>query len=98
LILLLVLFLLLLIYERNRHPVYQPLPFLQSISEHMIVRRYSKRTIKTYIYWIKYFIIYHKKRHPSKLDSSHVEQFLTFLTVERKVAAATQKIVLKGKP
>ncbi len=62
----------------------------------MIVRRYSKRTIKTYIYWIKYFIIYHKKRHPSKLDSSHVEQFLTFLAVERKVAAATQKIVLNA--
>jgi hypothetical protein len=73
-----------------------PSPFLQSISEHMIVRRYSKRTIKTYIYWIKYFIIYHEKRHPSKLDSSHVEQFLTFLAVERKVAAATQKIVLNA--
>ncbi|MFT5664723.1 MAG: site-specific recombinase XerD [Gammaproteobacteria bacterium] len=75
-----------------------PSPFLQSISEHMIVRRYSKRTIKTYIYWIKYFIIYHEKRHPSKLDSSHVEQFLTFLAVERKVAAATQKIVLTAWP
>lgn len=71
-------------------------PFLQSISNHMIVRRYSKRTIETYVYWIKCFIVYHDKRHPTELDSSHVEQFLTFLAVERKVAAATQKIVLNA--
>ncbi len=71
-------------------------PFLQSISDHMSARRYSKRTIETYVYWIKSFIIYHDKRHPTELDSSHVEQFLTFLAVERQVAAATQKIVLNA--
>ena len=45
-----------------------PSPFLESISRFMTVRRYSKRTIETYLYWIKYFIIFHKKRHPSKKE------------------------------
>jgi len=54
-------------------------PFLCSIRDYMSVRSYSRRTIKAYIYWIKYFIIYHKKRHPTQLGIQEVEQFLTFL-------------------
>ena len=43
-------------------------PFLVSIREHMLVRRYSLRTIKAYLYWIKYFIVFNGKRHPSELE------------------------------
>ena len=38
-------------------------PFLESVSEYMAVRRYSSRTIRSYIYWIRYFIVLHDKRH-----------------------------------
>jgi len=71
-------------------------PFLSSIESFMLTRRYSRRTVKTYLYWIKYFIIFHNKQHPKVLNDSHIEQFLTFLAVERKVAAATQKIALNA--
>ena len=73
-----------------------PSPFLESISRFMTVRRYSKRTIEAYLYWIKYFIIFHKKRHPSEMSGGEVEQFLTYLAVEREVAAATQSIALNS--
>ncbi|MBT3202931.1 MAG: integron integrase [Gammaproteobacteria bacterium] len=73
-----------------------PSPFLESISRFMRVRRYSKRTIDTYLYWIKYFIVYHKKRHPSEMHDIEVEQFLTFLAVDRSVSIATQKIALNA--
>jgi integron integrase len=62
----------------------------------MAVRRYSKRTVESYLYWIKYFIIFHKKRHPSKMSGLEVEEFLTHLAVERKVAASTQSIALNS--
>ena len=71
-------------------------PFLESISRFMTVRRYSKRTIDTYLYWIKYFILFHKKRHPSEMHDIEVEQFLTHLAVDRRVSIATQKIVLNA--
>jgi len=71
-------------------------PFLESISRFMAVRRYSKRTIEAYLYWIKYFIIFHEKRHPSEMSGTEVEAFLTHLAVERKVAAATQGIALNS--
>lgn len=55
-------------------------PFLRSISNYMLTRQYSKRTVKTYLYWIKYFIIYHKKQHPNKMSEIEVQ---TFLAVDR---------------
>jgi len=71
-------------------------PFLESISRYMAVRRYSKRTVESYLYWIRYFIIFHKKRHPSEMGGREVEEFLTYLAVERKVAAATQGVALNS--
>jgi len=71
-------------------------PFLDSIYRFMMVRRYSKRTIDTYLYWIKYFIIFNKKRHPAAMGEAEIIAFLTYLAVERKVAAATQKIALNA--
>ncbi len=58
-------------------------PFLKSVEDFMLVQRYSRRTISTYLYWIKYFILYSGKRHPSQLHDEDIIRFLTFLAVER---------------
>jgi integron integrase len=71
-------------------------PFLQSIADFMSVRRYSKRTINSYLYWIKFFIVFHNKRHPAELHDAEVVQFLTYLATQRTVAVATQKIALNA--
>ncbi len=71
-------------------------PFLQSISDYMAVRRYSKRTIQSYLYWIRYYIVYHDKRHPREMGAGEVEQFLTYLAVSRRVSTATQKLALNA--
>ena len=70
--------------------------FLNSINEFMITRRFAKRTIQTYIYWIKRYIIFNKKQHPSKLGNKEVEQYLTFLSNEENVAPGTQTIALNS--
>ena len=75
---------------------HQSSPFLNSVSDFMSVRRYSKRTIKSYLYWIKYFILFHLKRHPETMGPFEVEQFLTHLAVTQKVSASTQKIALNA--
>jgi len=36
--------------------------FLTYVKEQMWTKRYAKRTIETYIYWIKGFIIFTKKK------------------------------------
>ncbi|MYM64089.1 integron integrase [Pseudomaricurvus sp. HS19] len=71
-------------------------PFLASVREYMLVRNYSIRTIDNYLYWIKYFILFSGKQHPSKLGSAEVERFLTHLAVNRGVSASTQKVALNA--
>lgn len=69
---------------------------MKSLSDFMLVRRYSKRTIDSYLYWIRYYIRFHKLRHPSELGAEEVEQFLTHLAVDRTVAASTQALALNS--
>ena len=71
-------------------------PFLSSISDFMMVRRYSKRTISSYLMWIKSFIIFHKKQHPKDMGPPEIEAFLTHLAVNRSVSSSTQSIVLNA--
>jgi len=71
-------------------------PFLNSISDFMFERRYSKRTVKSYLYWIRYYIVFHEKQHPQDMGPHEVERFLTHLAVTRKVSISTQKIALNA--
>jgi len=70
--------------------------FLNSINEFMITRRFAKRTIQTYIYWIKRYIIFNNKQHPSKMGNNEVEQYLTYLANKENVAPGTQTIALNS--
>lgn len=51
---------------------------------------YSIRTEEAYVDWIRRFILFHKKRHPSQMGKAEIEAFLTHLAVDRRVAASTQ--------
>lgn len=53
-------------------------PFLNRVYEEMMHRRDAKRTIETYLHWIKRFILFHKKRHPETMGDSEVEAFLDY--------------------
>jgi len=45
------------------------------------VNHYSIRTEKTYWYWIRYFIRFHKMKHPRDMGPKEVNEFLTWLAV-----------------
>jgi integron integrase len=59
-------------------------------------RHYSIRTEQAYLYWIKDYILFHHKRHPSDLNEQHIGTWLTHLAVKRKVAASTQNQALSA--
>ena len=54
------------------------------------LKHYSIRTEQAYVDWIRRFILFHNKRHPTDMGASEVEAFLTHLAVKGKVAASTQ--------
>jgi len=70
--------------------------FLQSLKEYMRARNYSNRTIESYCYWVKSFIVFCGKQHPDRLGAEDVEGFLTWLAVERDVAPGTQALALNA--
>jgi integrase len=70
------------------HP--DPPRLLARVRERMRFKHYSIRTEQAYVDWIRRFIRFHDKRHPSELGAVDVEAFLTSLAVERNVAASTQ--------
>ncbi len=71
-------------------------PFLSGIYDEMMRRRYAKRTIETYLQWIKGYIVFHQKQHPAQLGKQDVEAYLDHLVLQRNVAAATQALVLNA--
>jgi integron integrase len=59
-------------------------------------RHYSPRTEEAYVYWIRRYIVFHEKKHPSTLGAPDLSRFLTWLAVERQVSASTQNQALSA--
>ena len=69
---------------------------LDLVREVMRFRHYSLRTEEAYVGWIRRYILFHGKRHPSAMGTEEVRAFLTDLAVNGKVAAATQNQALSA--
>lgn len=63
---------------------------LDQVRQAIRLRHYSIRTEQAYCYWIRYFIRFHKLRHPKEMGAPEINQFLTFLAMQRTVSPATQ--------
>ena len=59
-------------------------------------RHYSRRTEDAYVHWIRRFIVFHGRRHPRELGAAEITAFITWLAVDRRVAASTQNQALSG--
>src|SRR5690606_30832434 len=63
---------------------------LQQLRTKMRIAHFSPRTEEAYAGWLVRFVRFHRLRHPRDLGEREVVQFLAWLAVERKLAAATQ--------
>ncbi len=66
------------------------------VKEQLIARNYALSTVHSYCYWIKGFIIFTGKKHPSKCHNREVECYLTYLANQMNVAPKTQAIALNA--
>ena len=82
---------------REIGPASAPRPRLfDRVREAIRARRYSRRTEKTYVAWIKRYIFFHGTRHPAEMGAPEITRFLTSLAVDGKVAASTQNQALSA--
>lgn len=59
-------------------------------------KHYAYSTEKTYLGWIRRYILFHKKRHPATLGEAEIAEFLTDLAVNKIVSASTQNQALNA--
>lgn len=71
-------------------------PFLTSIREDLRQKGYAFKTEKTYLHWIRRFILFHGKRHPKEMSGEEVRLFLSFLANTKHVTINTQKTALNA--
>jgi integron integrase len=57
-------------------------------------RHYSLRTEEAYVGWIRRYIFFHNKRHPSEMGEKEINAFLSHLAVRGRVSASTQNQAL----
>lgn len=63
---------------------------VDQLAEEIKTRHYSRKTLKTYADWVRKFQRYLRYIPPNELSSVDVKKYLTYLAVQRRVAASTQ--------
>jgi integron integrase len=69
---------------------------MQQVRGALRVGHYSRLTEKAYCGWIRRFIVFHGKRHPTEMGAPEVEAFLSHLAVRLNVSASTQTQALSA--
>src|SRR5262252_8193911 len=67
---------------------------LDQLRERLHYARYSLSTEKAYVYWVRFFIRFHKLRHPREMGGPEVARFLSWLVTERRLSASAHKQAL----
>ena len=74
----------------------KPEKLLDQVRDVLRLKHYSIRTENAYVDWIRRFILFHHRRHPSEMGAPEVQAFLTHLAVKENVAASTQNQALSA--
>ena len=69
---------------------------LTQVRDALRLRHMSLRTEEAYVAWIKRYIVFHHRRHPRDMGAEEIRAFLTYLAVDRHVAASTQNVALNA--
>lgn len=69
---------------------------LEQVRMRLRYKHYALSTERNYIYWIRKYILFHHKRHPSELGGEDIARFLSYLAMRENVAVATQNQALNA--
>ena len=60
------------------------------------LKHFSLKTEKSYVHYIREFILFHNKPHPREMEVAEIRAYLSHLAVEKNVAASTQTVALSA--
>lgn len=68
--------------------------FIEKVRAVLRAKRYSLKTEKSYLFWIRNFIRFNDYKHPEECGNFEIEGYLNYLATQREVSAATQNLAL----
>lgn len=74
----------------------KPPRLLDQVRRRLRAQHLSLSTEKSYVSWIRRFILYHRKRHPKEMAEPEINAFLSHLAADRHVSASTQNQALSA--
>ena len=69
---------------------------MDQVMHYLRPHHYVYSTEQTYMEWICRYIRFYNMKHPREMGEAEIENFLTYLAVERNVAGATQNQALNA--
>src|SRR5207249_11990120 len=69
---------------------------LDQVRQTIRTRHLSPHTEQAYVGWIKRFIFFHNKRHPTEMGEAEIGRFLSSLATDSHVSASTQNQALNA--
>jgi integron integrase len=72
----------------------RPPGVLTALRDCIRTHHYSLRTERTYVHWVRRFLVFHGRRSPRELGAAEVTAFLTSLATRERVAPQTQNQAL----
>lgn len=70
--------------------------FMHQVRQDLRDKGYAYQTEKTYLHWIRRFVLFHDKRHPARMGEVQVNAFLSHLGSQRHCSPGTQRIALNA--
>lgn len=74
----------------------QPPRLLDQVRQAIRLKHFSLKTEKSYLYYIRDFILFHQKRHPAEMEVEEIRAYLSHLAIAKRVAASTQTVALSA--
>ncbi len=59
-------------------------------------KHYSPKTEKSYVFWIRQYILFNQKCHPKDMGQKEIEAYLNHLAARRNVSSSTQSAALNA--
>jgi integron integrase len=75
-------------------PKAQSPKLLDQVRQVIRLKHFSLKTEKSYLYYIRDFILFHNKRHPLEMSATEIRAYLSHLAVDKNVAASTQNVAI----
>ena len=72
----------------------QKYKLLDQVRNRLRVKNYAYSTEKSYIHWIRRYILFHNKTHPMNMGTPEIEAFVTHLAIHENVSPSTQNQAL----